>query len=102
MKPQQKVLKSPTKFVHGDEEANNSVSASSEEEPFRRVREAKRAPRNSNDFKVKIPEFEGELDLDKFLGLLHTVERVFDYKDIPADRKVKLLALRLRRYASLW
>jgi len=33
---------------------------------------------------------------------LHTIERVFEYKDIPDDRKVKLVALRLRKYASLW
>jgi len=34
--------------------------------------------------------------------LLHIVERVFDYKDIPEAKKVKLVALRLRNYASLW
>jgi len=42
------------------------------------------------------------LDPDEFLEWLHTVERVFDYKDIPDDKKVKLVSLRLQRYASLW
>jgi len=33
---------------------------------------------------------------------MQTVERVFEYKDVPDDKKVKLVALRLRKYASLW
>jgi len=33
---------------------------------------------------------------------MNTVERVFEYKDIPDDKKVKLVALKLRRYASIW
>jgi len=54
------------------------------------------------DFKVDIPEFEGQLDPDQFIDWLQTVERVFEYKDIPDDKKVKLVALKLRRYASIW
>ena len=54
------------------------------------------------DFKVDIPEFEGQLDPDHFIDWLQTVERVFEYKDIPDDKKVKLVALKLRRYASIW
>jgi len=77
-------------------------SSSKEEEPLRTVRGGRRTPQNSNDFKVEIPEFEGKLDPDEFLEWLHTMERVFDYKDIPDDKKVKLVALRLGRYASLW
>jgi len=53
------------------------------------------------DFRVVIPEFEGQLDPDHFLGWL-TVQRVFEYKDIPDDKKVKLVALKLRKYASIW
>jgi len=51
---------------------------------------------------VEVPEFEGKLDLEEFLDWLHTVERVFEYKDVPEDKKVKSVALRLRKYASLW
>lgn len=54
------------------------------------------------DFKAEIPKFEGHLDLDMFLDWLRTVERVFDYKDIPEEKKVKLVALKLRKYASIW
>ena len=51
---------------------------------------------------VEIPEYEGKLGSEEFLDWLHTDERVFEYKDIPKDKKVKLVALRLRKYASLW
>jgi len=50
---------------------------------------------------VDIPEFEGQLDTDVFLDWLQTVERVFEFKDIPDERKVKFVALKLRRYASV-
>jgi len=92
MKQKQKALESPTASVHGDEEASNLVNSSSEE-PLRRIRGARRMTKNSNDFKVEIPEFEGKLDPDEFLEWLHTVERVFEYKKIPDDKKVKLVAL---------
>jgi len=36
------------------------------------------------------------------LEWLHIVERIFDYKEVPEDKKVKLVALKLRKYASLW
>jgi len=51
---------------------------------------------------VDIPEFEGQLDPDHFLDWLQIVERVFEYKDISDDKKVKLVALKLRKYASIW
>jgi len=54
------------------------------------------------DFRVDISEFEGQLDPAYFLDWLQTVERVFEYKDIPNDKKVKLVALKLRKYASIW
>jgi len=52
--------------------------------------------------KVDIPEFEGHLDSDLFLDWLWMVERVFDYKDVSEEKKVKLVALKLRKYASIW
>ena len=47
--------------------------------------------RSYNDFKVDIPEFEGQLDPDLFLDWLQTVEKVFKFKDISDERKVKLV-----------
>jgi len=51
---------------------------------------------------VEVPEFEGKLDVDEFLEWLHTFERVFDYKEIPEDKKVKIFTLTLRKYSCLW
>ncbi|KAI4372842.1 hypothetical protein MLD38_011026 [Melastoma candidum] len=51
---------------------------------------------------VQIPEFEGNLDPNEFIDWMHTVERIFDYEEVPEDRKVKLAALKLKKYASLW
>jgi len=82
----------------GEESHPRDSSSEGEEEgrPFR--------PRGGNnlDFKVDIPEFEGHLDPDLFLDWLRTVEWVFDYKDVPDEKKVKLVALKLRKYASIW
>ena len=54
------------------------------------------------DSKVDIPKCEGQLDSDLFLDWLRTVERVFDYKDIPEDKRVQLVASKLQKYASVW
>ena len=85
-----------------EEEASNALSFSEDDVPFGRTRRVARPTFNSNDFKVEITEFEARLDPDEFLEWLQTVERIFDCKDTPEDRKVKLVALRLRKYASLW
>ena len=73
-----------------------------EAEPRRTLRREWPPLTNSNDFGVDIPQFEGKLDLDEFLEWLHIVERIFEYKDVPEDKKVKVMALRLRKYVSLW
>jgi len=54
------------------------------------------------DSKVEILEFEGQLNLDDFLHWMNTMERVFEYKDIPDDKKVKLVALKLCKYVSIY
>jgi len=81
---------------------SHHLESSSEEEPLRGPRQEQRGQGNSNDFRVEIPEYEGKLDPEDFLDWLHTVERVFEYKDIPEENKVKLVALRLNKYGSLW
>ncbi|OMP00001.1 reverse transcriptase [Corchorus capsularis] len=52
--------------------------------------------------KVEIPEFDGNGQPDDFLDWLHTVERIFEYQDVPGNKKVKLVAIKLRKHASLW
>ncbi|XP_020673723.2 uncharacterized protein LOC110093239 [Dendrobium catenatum] len=52
--------------------------------------------------KLELPEFDGRMDPDEFIGWLQTVERILEFKEIPADRIVKLVAIKLKRAASLW
>ncbi|VFQ73961.1 unnamed protein product [Cuscuta campestris] len=58
--------------------------------------------KGTTDFKVDLSTFEGKNDPDEFLEWLETVERVFNFKDVPEDKKVKLVALKLWKYASTW
>ena len=80
---------------------SHEVESLSEEEPTIMVRGEPWFQANSNDFRVEVPEFEVKLDPEEFLDWLHSVERVFEYKDVPGDKKVKLVALRLKKYASM-
>ncbi|XP_076909541.1 uncharacterized protein LOC143566842 [Bidens hawaiensis] len=52
--------------------------------------------------RTEIPEFEGRMQPDDFIDWLHTVERIFDLRQVPEHLKVKLVAIRLRKYTSLW
>nr|GEX80559.1 hypothetical protein [Tanacetum cinerariifolium] len=54
------------------------------------------------DFKVDIPEFDGKIQPDEFLDSLHMVEKVFGFKEVSEDQKVKLVAIKLRKHAGLW
>ncbi|KAI4387322.1 hypothetical protein MLD38_005163 [Melastoma candidum] len=51
---------------------------------------------------IQIPEFEGNLDPEEFIDWMHTVEHIFDYEEVPEEKKVKMAALKLKKYASLW
>lgn len=51
--------------------------------------------------KVTIPEFVGKVDPEKFLNWLLIIERLFEYEDFFNEKKVKVAALKLRKYASL-
>ncbi|XP_022029915.1 uncharacterized protein LOC110930839 [Helianthus annuus] len=52
--------------------------------------------------KVEVLEFDGKAQPDEFIDWLSTVERIFDLIDIPDKVKVKLVAIKLCKYASLW
>ncbi|XP_039140401.1 uncharacterized protein LOC120277608 [Dioscorea cayenensis subsp. rotundata] len=88
----------------GSEDQNPFYSSSSSREgsgPSNR-HQTRAVRRQEFDIKVDIPEFEGRMQPDEFVDWLHTVERVFDFKDVCDDRKVKLATLKLRKYAGLW
>ncbi|XP_022023983.1 uncharacterized protein LOC110924260 [Helianthus annuus] len=59
-------------------------------------------PMRSLGIRTEIPEFEGKMQPDDFIDWLSTVECIFDLRQVPEPLKVKLVAIRLRKYASLW
>ena len=104
MKMKQKALTSPSRSNHGEmrEVKRQHCEFEDEAKPRRLPRRKWHPIPNSNDFRVDILEFKGKLDSNEFLEWLHIVEHIFEYKVVPEDIKVKLVALRLRKYASLW
>ena len=87
MKQKQKALESPIAPVHGEEEASNLNTSSSEKEPRGRIKGIRRAPNNSNNFKVKIPEFEGKLDHNEFLECYTLLSKFFITRTFQMTRK---------------
>ena len=55
--------------------------------------------RPAPDFNVDIPDFEGSLDVDDFVEWLKIVERVLDYQQTPEHKKIKIVALKFKKYA---
>ena len=49
-----------------------------------------------------MPEFEERIQPYEFVDWLNFVEHIFEYKIVLEDCKVKLIAIKLKRYASLW
>ena len=85
-----------------EEESEGKPFASSGEDEERRSRRSGRGKQLALDFKVEILEFEGQLNPDEFIDWMNTIDRVLEYKDISDDKNVKLVALQLRNYASIW
>jgi len=55
-----------------------------------------------NDIEIDILDFEGNLQPDDFLDWLETIERVFEYKEVPEEQKVKIVTTKLKKQASIW
>jgi hypothetical protein len=52
--------------------------------------------------KVDIPEFHVGLQADEYLDWINTVDEVLEFKQVPEDRRVALVATRLRGQAGAW
>jgi len=102
LKKIKKAVRSPFDFVQEDDgkASSNSLRFLSEEEPPKRSKRRQRPLTNSNDFGVEILEFESKLDPDEFVEWLRIVEKIFEYEEVLEDKKVKLVALKLKKYAS--
>ncbi|KAJ9546716.1 hypothetical protein OSB04_019259 [Centaurea solstitialis] len=92
---------------HNDEDFVNEFG--SEDEPSTvSARHLDRRPRESDrrwedGMRIDVPEFDGEsLNPEGFIDWLVTVEEVFEFKGVPEDKRVALIATRLRGRASAW
>jgi hypothetical protein len=54
-------------------------------------------PYQDFDIKVNIHKFKGKMQPNKFIDWLQIVERVFYFKEYPDERKVKLMAIKLKK-----
>src|SRR5574338_70000 len=52
--------------------------------------------------KTEIPEFKGGMQAEEFLDWVANVEEIFDFKEVPEHRRVKLVATRLRGRDLAW
>ena len=53
-------------------------------------------------FRVDIPEFHGGLRGDELIDWLVSVEEIMEFKQVPLDRRVPLVAMRFRGHAATW
>ena len=54
------------------------------------------------NIKVDIPHFTGEEQLGEVLDWLNEVERVFEFLNLPENKKVKMVVIKLKGYTSSW
>ncbi|XP_074278650.1 uncharacterized protein LOC141602245 [Silene latifolia] len=68
------------------------------------VPKSKKENKNDDDrgLKLDIPDFNGDLDPEKFLDWIRKAERVFEYKQYDEHKQFKVAILKLTKYASLW
>ncbi|KAK9150784.1 hypothetical protein Syun_009093 [Stephania yunnanensis] len=52
--------------------------------------------------KTEVPEFHGTLQPEEFLDWLASVEEVLEFKGVPEDKRVQLVATRFRNRAMAW
>ena len=52
--------------------------------------------------KIDIPEFHGGLLPEEFLDGIVTIEEILEFKEVPEERRVPLVATRFRGRADAW
>ena len=52
--------------------------------------------------RTEIPEFHGSLQPEEFLNWLDTVEEILEFKGVLKNKRVPLVATRLRGRAATW
>ena len=60
------------------------------------------ANRWESGFKLDIPEFSGGMQPMEFLDWVVAVEEILNFKRVPEDRRVSLVATKFRGRAAVW
>ncbi|KAL5831601.1 hypothetical protein ACOSQ4_016955 [Xanthoceras sorbifolium] len=86
------------------EDESNEESESQVEIPQQRRQAPERddSRRWESGMRTKIPEFQGNLSPEEFLDWLGVVEEILEFKNVPANARVALVATRLRGRAAAW
>ena len=89
-----------TKPTAQDEESKDESEV--EKQPRRRNPNKRWNQEPRDDSKAEKPKFDGKTQGDELLEWLLTVDLVFDLKDYAEEQMVKLVAIKLKGYMSLW
>ncbi|XP_013624806.1 PREDICTED: uncharacterized protein LOC106330972 [Brassica oleracea var. oleracea] len=99
------------------EDADTEGDGSDDTNPFARHRDSRRQVRHQWDdddhvrqhdklwessFKVEIPEFHGGSRGEALLDCIATVDELLEFKQVPEERRVPLVAMRFRGHAASW
>ena len=72
------------------------------EEDYRRPVQLEENRRWELGMRMKVPKFQGNLQPEEFLEWLGVVEEILEFKNVPNNSKVALVATRLRGRAAAW
>lgn len=84
----------------GEEELDHETNPFAERE--RRQEHIFDARRWETGLRTDIPEFHGSQQPEEFLDWLFTVEEILEFKEVPEDKMVALVATRFRGHAAAW
>ncbi|XP_058184843.1 uncharacterized protein LOC131302299 [Rhododendron vialii] len=100
----------PPLNTHFTEEEEERSAAEDEENPFARdlARRRDRRPTDTGShrweagLKIDLPEFHGTLQPEEFLDWLFSIEEILEFKEVPENKRVPLVATRFRGRAAAW
>ncbi|KAI8547347.1 hypothetical protein RHMOL_Rhmol07G0188400 [Rhododendron molle] len=96
--------------AHFTEEEEEASAGEDEENPFARdlARRGNRRPVDTGShrweagLKIDLPEFHGTLQPEEFLDWLFSIEEILEFKEVPDNKRVPLVATRFRGREAAW
>ena len=72
------------------------------EEIANEVKVSRMLVKASNMPKVKVPMYEGNLNVEELMDWINALGKYFDFEEIENKNKVKYAAARIKGYATIW